>query len=79
LNRLLEKLGQNPQRSLSFFMRGLGLFVIGALLIFVGYYFHHYWQIVGLCFLIPAILLAAYGYIGMFANRLLNIFQRRKY
>jgi hypothetical protein len=78
LNKLLEKLGQNPQRSLSFFMRGLGLFAVGTLFIFVGYYFHHYWQILGLFFLIPAILLAAYGYIGMFANRLLNIFQRNK-
>jgi len=78
LNKLLEKLGQDPQRSLLFFMRGLGLFVIAVVLIFVGYYFHHYWQILGLCFLVPAILLAAYGYIGMFANRLLNIFYRNK-
>lgn len=59
-------------------MRGLGLFAIGVLCIFIGYYFHYYWQIVGLLFLAPAILLAVYGYIGMFANRLLNITQRRK-
>jgi len=77
LNKILEKLGQNPQRSLVFFMRGLGLFAIGVLCIFLGYYFHHYWQILGLCFLIPAILLAACGYIGMFSNRLLNIFNRK--
>jgi len=79
LNTLLEKLGQNPQRSLLFFMRGLGLFAIGALLIFIGYYHHHYWQIAGLCVLVPAILLAVYGYIGMFANRLLHITQRNKF
>lgn len=78
MKRILEKLGQDPQRSLQFFMRGLGLFAIGVLLIYTGYYFHHYWQILGLCVLIPAILLAAYGYIGIFSNRLLNILQRRK-
>jgi len=77
MKRILEVLGQNPQRSLQFCMRGLGLFAIGALLIFTGYYFHYYWQILGLCFLVPAILLAAYGYIGIFSNRLLNILQRR--
>ena len=60
-------------------MRGLGLFAIGVLFIVIGYYFHYYWQIVGLLFLSPAILLAAYGYIGMFANRLLNITQRKKF
>lgn len=78
MNNIFEKLGQDPQRSLQFFMRGLGLFAIGVLLIFIGYYFHYYWQILGLCILVPAILLSAYGYIGIFANRLLNILQRRK-
>jgi len=33
LNKILEKLGQNPQRSLVFFMQGLGLFAIGVLCI----------------------------------------------
>lgn len=78
MNNIFEKVGQDPQRSLQFFMRGLGLFAIGVLLIFIGYYFHYYWQILGLCILVPAILLSAYGYIGIFANRLLNILQRRK-
>jgi hypothetical protein len=78
MNSIFEKLGQNPQRSLQLFMRGLGLFVIGVFFIFIGYYFHYYWQIVGLFFLVPAVLLSAYGYIGIFINRLLNILQRKK-
>lgn len=76
--KILEKLGQNPQRSLSIFMRGLDLFVIGILFIFGGHYFHYYWQVIGVCFLVFAILFAVYGYIGMFANRLLHIFYRHK-
>ncbi len=74
---ILEKLGQDPQRSLQLFIRGLGFFIIGVILIFIGYYTHHYWQIIGLLFLAIGILFSIYGYIGMFANRLLNIVERR--
>ena len=70
---ILEKLGQDPQRSLQLFMRGLGFFIIGVILIFTGYYTHHYWQIAGLLFLAIGIFFSIYGYVGIFANRLLNI------
>jgi hypothetical protein len=73
----LEKLGQDPQRSLTLFIRGLGLFAIGACLIFVGYYYHYFWQVIGIAFLAFGILFAVWGYTGIFANRLLNIFDRR--
>jgi hypothetical protein len=38
---LLEKLGQDPQRSMQRFLSGLGLFVLGVCLIFIGMY-HSY-------------------------------------
>jgi hypothetical protein len=76
---ILEKLGQDPQRSLSIFLRGLGLFAIGVIFIFVGYYHHHYWQMLGMGFLAIAVLISAYGYIGIFANRLLNITEKRSH
>jgi len=70
---ILEKLGQDPQRSLSIFMRGLGLFIVGIFFVFLGYYTHHYWQIAGIVILGISVLVAAFGYLGIFANRLLNI------
>lgn len=73
---ILEKLGQDPQHSMKIFMRGLGLFVIGALFVALGYYRHHLWQIPGLVLLVGGCLVAAWGYLGIFANRLLNIFNR---
>ncbi|MEI6894024.1 MAG: hypothetical protein V5789_05225 [Colwellia sp.] len=76
--KLLEKLGQNPQRSLTLFLGGLGLFVMGLLFVALGYYHHHLWQIVGIIILAIACLLAVLGYIGIFANRWLNIFYRAK-
>jgi len=73
---LLEKLGQDPQRSMQRFLSGLGLFVFGACLIFLGLYQSHIWQILGLLVLAFGSLLAIYGYIGVFANRLYHIFNR---
>jgi energy-converting hydrogenase Eha subunit E len=74
---ILEKIGQDPQRSLVLFIRGLGLFAIGACLIFIGYYHHFFWQVIGITFLAFGIIFALWGYSGIFANRLLNIFDRR--
>lgn len=75
---VLEKLGQDPQHSLVLFMRGLGLFTIGVIFIFLGYYTHHYWQILGITFITIGISVSAYGYAGIFANRLLNISYKLK-
>jgi hypothetical protein len=76
MNRLLEFLGRDPQRSLGLFLRGLGLFVIGIGLIFLGVYSHHLWQVPGMFFLALGCIAAAWGYLGMFANRLYHIFNR---
>jgi hypothetical protein len=73
---LLAKLANNPQRSLKIFLSGLGLFASGAAAIFIGYYHHHYWQILGLLLLAVGILFAAWGYVGIFAQRLSQMFNR---
>jgi hypothetical protein len=75
---LLERLGQDPQRSMQLFLCGLGLFVFGAVLIFLGVSQSHIWQIIGIVILAFGCLLAIYGYIGMFANRLYHIVNRKK-
>jgi hypothetical protein len=75
---LLEKLGQDPQRSMQRFLSGLGLFALGACFIFLGLYQSHLWQILGVVILAFGALLAAYGYIGLFANRLYHMFNRTK-
>lgn len=76
--KILEKLGQNPQSSLTLFLRGLGLFVIALLFITLGYFYHYLWQVVGIVFLVLACLLSAWGYLGIFANRWLNVFYKNK-
>jgi hypothetical protein len=76
--KLLEKIGQNPQYSLTLFLRGLGLFVIGLTFVTLGYFYHHLWQIIGIITLVLACLLSAYGYLGIFANRWLNILYRTR-
>ncbi|MBU2869532.1 hypothetical protein [Colwellia sp. E2M01] len=74
--KLLEKLGQDPQHSLMLFLRGLGLFVIGLLFVALGYFYHYLWQVIGIITLAIACLLSAWGYLGIFANRWLNILYR---
>lgn len=79
MNKLLEYLGRDPQRSLALFLKGLGLFALGVGLIFLGVYSHHLWQIPGMFFLALGCIAAAWGYLGMFANRLYHIFNRPQY
>jgi len=78
MNNLLAKLGQDPKRSLSIFLRGLGLFILGLLFITLGYYHHHLWQVVGLIVIAFSCIVAAWGYLGIFANRWYNILNKRK-
>jgi|TARA_B110000908_G_scaffold159194_1_gene201120 hypothetical protein len=78
MTTLLDKLGQNPQRSLRFFLFGIGLFLLSLLFIGLGYYHHHLWQIPGVILLVIACLITAWGYLGIFANRWLNILSRHK-
>lgn len=75
---LLEKLGQDPQRSMQRFLCGLGFFAFGAGLIFIGVYNSHTWQIIGIGILAIGCLFAIYGYVGLFANRLYHSFNRKK-
>lgn len=76
MNNLLAKLGQDPRRSLSIFLRGLGLFIIGLIFIAMGYFNHHLWQVLGIIMLAIACLIAAWGYLGIFANRWYNILNK---
>jgi len=78
MNNLLAKLGQDPKRSLSIFLRGLGLFILGLFFIAIGYFNHHFWQIAGLITITFACLIAAWGYLGIFANRWFNILNKHK-
>ena len=78
MKAVLEKLCQNPKQSLKLFLRGFGLFVIGALAIMLGYFTNPLWQIPGLLLLVPGAVMAAIGYLGIFSNRLLNIFNRTR-
>jgi len=78
MNNLLAKLGQDPKRSLSIFLRGLGLFALGLIFIAIGYFNHYIWQVIGLIVLACACLISAWGYLGIFANRWFNILNRHK-
>jgi len=75
MKQLIFKLGSNVKRSLRFFIVGLVLGVISAALIYHGYYHQHYYQIVGLVILVPAVICLFYGYIGLLANRISQIIQ----
>lgn len=76
MNNLLARLGQDPKRSLSLFLKGLGLFAVGLTFIAIGYFYHHFWQILGIFILALACAIAAWGYLGIFANRWFNILNR---
>ena len=78
MKSILEKLGQDPRRSLLLFLRGLGLFVIGLVFVALGYFYHHLWQVLGIIIVAISCLLAAWGYLGIFSNRWLNILYRTK-
>jgi len=78
MTNLLEKLGQDPQRSLTIFLRGLGLFVLSLTCIGLGYFYHHLWQVLGIILLVLSCLIAAWGYVGIFANRWMNILSKHK-
>ena len=78
LQKFIYKLGSNPQRSMRSFFLGLLLAALSGSFIALGYYREHWYQIIGLAIAIPAILLMAYGYIGIFANRFAQVIKPRK-
>lgn len=69
LKELLFRLGDNPQKSWANFKVGLGIFVVGSIFILAGSKFSYWLQIPGLVCLLIGGLLAAKGYLGIFANR----------
>jgi len=74
--RILEYLGQDPQRSMKRFMIGLGFFICGLVFVYIGYVGSHEWQILGLALIGIGIALAVWGYLGIFANRLYHMLNR---
>ncbi|MGO2331960.1 MAG: hypothetical protein ACTH59_10115 [Pseudoalteromonas nigrifaciens] len=69
LKSLIYSLGSNPKLSLKRFFRGVALFVLAVIFIFLGYYNHYSLQIIGVVILVPALFFAVWGYSGIFANR----------
>lgn len=59
------------------FLWGLGFFIFGVIAIFIGRQFHHIWQILGIGLLSIGVMVAIFGYIGIFANRLYHAFNRK--
>lgn len=76
LKQLVYRAGSHPQRSLKAFFAGIGLFVAGL----AGLYANQDPQswlarlaVVSICIGVPV---AAYGYVGIFANRWAQILNR---
>ena len=55
LKSLIYSLGSNPKLSLKRFFRGVALFVLAVIFIFLGYYSHYSLQIIGVVILVPAL------------------------
>ncbi len=78
VRNLIYKLGSNPKRSVKYFIAGLLLCCVAGGFIALGYYHHHLYQVIGLAIALPAILIMAYGYLGIFANRFAQVIQPKK-
>lgn len=70
LQRILVRLGENPKRSVRFFIAGLVMFFMGLTVIYFGAATYVWLQIPGLIVLVIGLLLSLKGYIGIFCNRL---------
>lgn len=66
---LVFRLGNNPHISWARFKKGLGLFVTGVVLLYAGAAFWIWLQIPATIILALGFVVAAYGYLGIFANR----------
>lgn len=69
MKHLLHRWGSNPQKSWADFKIGLGIFVLGVVFIYAGLKFWIYLQILGLILMAIGFVIAAKGYLGIFANR----------
>lgn len=70
LRRLITRLFSDPQKSWQRFKLAVGLFLLAVILIFAGATSSPLLQILGLVILASAIVLAAWGYIGILFYRL---------
>lgn len=73
---ILYKLGQNPTKSFRYFLSGLVLFAIGLGLVYSGVAFSQNIQLIGLGLVALGCLLAIWGYVGIFASRLLTLMNK---
>ena len=73
---LLQKLGQAPNKSFGYFLAGLVCFAIGLGLIYFVEEQYQTLQIIALGLVGLGCLLAIWGYIGIFASRMLTMMNR---
>ena len=76
LKKWVFRLGSDPKLSLKRFLRGLALFVLAVIFIAIGYYGPAILQLIGLLMLAIALFFAAWGYLGIFANRFAQVLER---
>ena len=69
LKNLLNRLGADPQKSWARFKTGLMLFITGGILLFLGARFLIWLQIPAVILMATGFVIAARGYVGIFANR----------
>lgn len=77
---LLDILGKSPMKSFRFFITGFSLFAFGIICLYAGNYLPENYsttvQYIALFFIGIGCILAIIGYIGLFAARLLVLFNR---
>lgn len=78
IRQLIYKIGANPKRSARIFFVGLLINAIAAAFIALGYYHQHWYQMIGLGIAVPGVLVMAYGYLGILANRFAQVIKPRK-
>jgi thiol:disulfide interchange protein len=66
---ILFRLGSDPHKSWSIFQKGLFVFVLGVCFTLAGAKWWIWLQIPGVVLLAVGLLIAAKGYLGIFANR----------
>ena len=76
VKKLLFKFGATPRRSFKVFVLGILLFFSAMTMIFVGSQHWLGWQALGLALGSVGFCVAAWGYLGLLANRLAQFFSR---
>ncbi|MFC3034838.1 hypothetical protein ACFOEE_20220 [Pseudoalteromonas fenneropenaei] len=76
LKAVIYQLGSEPKLSLKRFLIGLAFFAAAVAFIALGYYTLAWLQLIGLVLLLPALVMAAWGYLGIFANRFAQVLEK---